>query len=108
MEDLFSNILTSEVIIVATIVGGVQETLKQVIKAGFNVDSKGAVFRTIMGTAPMGLGALFGHLIISEGGVAEPWAMGMVAGAIASKVYDTIAPTAKTIMAARQQEDGTP
>lgn len=106
MEQLFETVLTTEVALTALAVGGVQEVAKQAINASAKGKEIGktAWYKTSLALSPLFLGAGFGQLVISPGGVAEPWILGIVSGLFAGTIYNTVKPGVKAAVERKVQQ----
>jgi hypothetical protein len=94
MDAIFSSLLSVDVMVTAAVVAGIVEGVKRAaIQAG--LDGQTAWFKTAMAVTPLLLGAVLGQLIITTEASAPPWAVGIVAGMMSSKVYDMLAPAVK-------------
>ena len=105
IDSVTSTVITTEVAIVIFLVGSVQETFKQIYTAWRGPEMKSNKwFKTFMAAWPLITGPAFGIFVIPEGGFADPWVMGGIAGVLSSKVYDLIAPAAKAYLVKRVKE----
>jgi hypothetical protein len=91
VDQLFEQLMVPQVMIVAFCVGGVTEAFKR----AFKYTGSGVLSKTVLALAPIPLGAALGTGIIPEGGAADPWALGVVAGLISGSAYSAISPAIK-------------